>query len=84
MLDNEQMRQRYFELTGIKLSIDDPIFSVGHLTEVVVGQLIENLQSNIQTLPDNLAESVKTYTAAQRAEIETSLSSMVDAVSALP
>lgn len=80
MLSNEEMRLRYFELTGIKLSVDDPIFAIGNMTEIVLGQLIEAMQNRLMALPQALDSVLSSASVEQRQQVEATINGAFDQI----
>jgi len=59
-LTKDEMRQKYFEITGIKLSTDDPIFSVGQLTEIVAESVMNSVHETLKELPGKIERLAQT------------------------
>lgn len=79
-LTKEEMRQKYFEITGIKLSTDDPIFSVGQLTEIVTKSVMDSVHDTLKELPEKIEHIAQQTLAKHTATTSTTLAALDEAI----
>ena len=79
-LTKEEMRQKYFEVTGIKLSTDDPIFSVGQLTEIVTKSVMDPVHDILKELPEKIEKIDQKTIEKHTATTSTALAAFDEAI----